>query len=84
VPQGVRTATFRLGLREQEFTEARMNARNSWMAALSAAVIMIASAGCSSASGAVPAGAVPADPGPAPEDPDITTSGLGYLIMQAG
>ena len=53
-----------------------MNARNSWMAALSAAVIMIVSAGCSSASGAVPAGAVPADPWPAPEDPDITVAAI--------
>ena len=53
-----------------------MKARGSWMAALSAAAIMIISAGCSSASGAVPAGAVPADPGPAPEEPDITVAAI--------
>ena len=53
-----------------------MKARGSWMAALSAAAIMIISAGCSSASGAVPAGAVPADPGLVPEEPDITVAAI--------
>jgi NitT/TauT family transport system substrate-binding protein len=67
----VRTATFRLGLREREFTEAWMKARNSWMAALSAAVIMIVPAGCSSASGAAPGG-----PALAPEEPAITVAAI--------
>ena len=53
-----------------------MKARGSWMAALSAAAIMIISAGCSSAGGAVPAGAVPADPGLVPEEPDITVAAI--------
>ncbi len=64
-------ATFRLGLREREFTEAHMKARSSWTVALTAAAIMILSAGCSSASGAVPA-----DPAPAPEEPDITVAAI--------
>jgi NitT/TauT family transport system substrate-binding protein len=53
-----------------------MKARGSWMAALSAAAIMIISAGCSSASGVVPADAVPADPGLVPEEPDITVAAI--------
>jgi NitT/TauT family transport system substrate-binding protein len=64
-------ATFGPGLREREFTEARMKTRGSWIAALSAVAIMIISAGCSSASGAVPAAA-----GPAPEEPDITVAAI--------
>ena len=48
-----------------------MNARSSWMAALTAAVIMIISAGCSAASGAVPTGA-----GSAPEEPEITVAAI--------
>jgi NitT/TauT family transport system substrate-binding protein len=77
-------ATFRMGLREREFMEAQMNTRSSWMAALIAVVIMIISAGCSVASGAVPAG-----PGPAPEEPDITVAAIpavdlaGLYIAQA-
>jgi NitT/TauT family transport system substrate-binding protein len=64
-------AAFRPRLREREFTEARMKTRGSWIAALSAAVIVIVSAGCSSASGAVPAAA-----GPAPEEQDITVAAI--------
>ncbi len=64
-------ATFRSGLREREFTEAHMKTRSSWIAALFAAPIMIISAACSSASGAVPAAA-----GPAPEVPDITVAAI--------
>ena len=64
-------ATFRSGLREREFTEARMKTRSSWIAALFAAPIMIISAACSSASGAIPAAA-----GPAPEEPDITVAAI--------
>ena len=52
-------ATFRTGLREREFTEARMKTRSSWIAALFAVAIVIVSAACSSASGAVPAAARP-------------------------
>jgi NitT/TauT family transport system substrate-binding protein len=48
-----------------------MKARNSWLVALSAAAIMIISAGCSSATGAVTA-----DPGPAPEEADITVAAI--------
>jgi len=48
-----------------------MKARSSWLVALSAAAIMIISAGCSSA-----IGAVPADPGPAPEETDITVAAI--------
>ena len=64
-------ATFRTGLREREFTEARMKTRSSWIAALFAAAIVIVSAACSSASGAVPAAA-----GPVPEEPDITVAAI--------
>ena len=64
-------ATLRTGLREREFTEARMKTRSSWIAALFAAAIVIVSAACSSASGAVPATA-----GPAPEEPDITVAAI--------
>jgi NitT/TauT family transport system substrate-binding protein len=72
-----------MGLREREFMEAQMNTRSSWMAALTAAVTMIISAGCSAASGAVPG------PGPAPEEPDITVAAIpavdlaGLYIAQA-
>jgi len=77
-------ATFRTGLREREFTEACMKTRSSWIAALFAAAIVIVSAACSSASGAVPAAA-----GPAPEEPDITVAAIpavdlaGLYIAQA-
>src|SRR6185437_14931786 len=71
MPRGVRMATFRTGLREREFTEACMKTRSSWIAALFAAAIVIVSAACSSASGAVPAAA-----GPAPEEPDITVAAI--------
>ena len=63
--------TFRPGLREREFAEAGMKTRSPWIAALFAAAIMIISAACSSASGAVPAAA-----GPAPEEPDITVAAI--------
>src|SRR5690348_4877974 len=81
---GVRVATFRPGLREREFAEAGMKTRSPWMAALFAAAIMVISAACSSASGAVPAAA-----GPAPEEPDITVAAIpavdlaGLYIAQA-
>jgi NitT/TauT family transport system substrate-binding protein len=48
-----------------------MKTRSSWIAALFAAPLMIISAACSSASGAVPAAA-----GPAPEVPDITVAAI--------
>ena len=64
-------ATFRPGVREREFAEAGMKTRSPWIAALFAAAIMIISAACSSASGAVPAAA-----GPAPEEPDITVAAI--------
>ena len=64
-------ATFRSGLREREFTEARMKTRSSWIAALFAVAIVIVSAACSSATGAVPAAA-----GPAPEEADITVAAI--------
>src|SRR5512135_3881636 len=53
-----------------------MKARSSWLVALSAAAIMIISAGCSAASGAVPADPGPAGPASAPEEPDITVAAI--------
>src|SRR5258708_33428004 len=78
MPRGVRMATFRTGLREREFTEARMKTRSSWIAALFAAAIVIVSAACSSASGAVPAAA-----GPVPEAPDITGAAIPAVDLAA-
>jgi NitT/TauT family transport system substrate-binding protein len=48
-----------------------MKTRRPWIAALFAAAMVIVSAACSSASGAVPAAV-----GPAPEEPDITVAAI--------